>query len=133
MKKSELIRRLEDIDKDLPAEAMRQSRELGELIEELIAEKPRVKAERGFILERSDGNHRAFYTDTGLWSVHLQEAHLFKLPTNEDMGEILDRIVKNYKPDANYFSSPTVRHCQDATFFTCHALRDRKGKIRRLP
>jgi hypothetical protein len=126
-----LIRRLEEIHQDLPMEAMRQSRELGELIEELIAEKP--KPERGFIIERSDGIQRAFYTDTGFWSVHLQEAHLFKLHLDEDMGEILSRIVKNFKPDANYFSSPTVRHCQDATFFTSHVVRDRKGKIRRLP
>ena len=75
MKKEELIRRLEHLRCD-PTGVF-----LEELIEELKAEKPKVKAEteRGFLLERSDGNERTFYSWAGDWTPHLQEAHLFKV------------------------------------------------------
>jgi len=95
VKKSELIRRLEEIHQDLPMEAMRQSRELGELIEELIAEKPRVKSKHGWLLSRWAGGKETFMVTWDVWTIWLRDAYVFAkedvaLKHQEGFSNLLD-------------------------------------------
>jgi len=80
MRTKDLIKRLEQILLDLPAEAMRQGSELDDLIEELKAgSKPKVPAERGYIIATWD-KHTLYFTGTG-WVKDLQLAYVY--PTRE--------------------------------------------------
>jgi len=107
MNTKKIIKRLEEIMGDLPMEAMRQGRELDELIEELKNPKPRVRAERGFIQATWD-QHILYYNGTGQWTRRIQEAHVY--PTLEDA--------------AKFFGGPGYE--------IYPVIRNKHGKLRRL-
>ena len=98
MNTKKIIKRLEEIMGDLPMEAMRQGRELDELIEELKNPKPRARAERGFIQATWD-QHILYFTGTG-WAKKLQLAYVY--PTRElaleffgGLGYDIYEVVRN--------------------------------------